>query len=654
MTIEVKNDRYITAGIILCLIVLATVIRAKGLGRWPVNSDEYLLFQSTSFIHDTGFPMFPSGGYYVRGIALQYLMAFTTWIFPNKEFGLRIVPLCFGILTIPMFYLFCKKMIPTIPAVLCSMILVFSSWHIEFSRFARFYTTFQFMFFLFLYFFYAGYWENEKKYVWWSWGVAVISVFVFEASIFLPIIIFLLIMFRENRFHENVIRNSCYAFLLLIVNYLVNGVNYRDLGVKNALPLELVNKQSGNILSNLPINLPSMQVFLQVWSSYATIVSYCIMASFGLILFYVLTKREKPKTFWVYIFIVSTIFLPLFHLYALLGVIFVIIFINRKDVYQFYLKCMNIVNVYVILSLFYWISMIMLTGNMNKVLHYLIGYPMFRFSFVDPYLESVPIWSLYASAIIGISIVHNLFSKEIAQTRFVLTVLLVCIFIVSLFNLPEGTTRYSFFFFPLVIILGFQEMDCLINWLKKRNNPQKDKLLLKLLMAIPLFLFFITDDFHLQHVKDVSAMELNFRLGKYEQYQKHWYERYDYRTPALYVNENMKEGDSVIIGSNPFSAYLKTEFIFYSPWEADWFRQFSRNFGTVEIWSGHKMISDVPSIINAVPQNQDDSLWLIAGDQISGGYYIRDIANANHIAYARKYIGLDGRYKVWQLKKEHL
>src|SRR4030067_393534 len=158
-----KTDKHLTAVFVLCLIVLGTVIRVRGLGKWCINSDEYFLFQSTSFIHDTGLPKFPSGGYYVRGIALQYLMAFTTWIFPNKELGLRIIPLCFGVLTIPMFFLFCKKFVPLIPAILCSTVLLFSSWHIEFSRFARFYSTFQFIFFLFLYFFYIGNSGNEKK-----------------------------------------------------------------------------------------------------------------------------------------------------------------------------------------------------------------------------------------------------------------------------------------------------------------------------------------------------------------------------------------------------------------------------------------------------------------------------------------------------------
>ena len=63
------------------------------------------------------------------------------------------------------------------------------------------------------------------------------------------------------------------------------------------------------------------------------------------------------------------------------------------------------------------------------------------------------------------------------------------------------------------------------------------------------------------------------------------------------------------------------------------------------------MISDISSIINVVPKNKNNSLWIISKDQISGGFYIKDIANANKINIKMTYVGLDGRFKVWQLNR---
>jgi hypothetical protein len=309
------------------------------------------------------------------------------------------------------------------------------------------------------------------------------------------------------------------------------------------------------------------------------------------------------------------------------------------------------INIYLVASLFFWIGMIVWTGNQNKILHYLGGYPMTRSYILNPYMESIPKWGLCASMIIGISVLHNIFSKNVIQAGFVLTVIVLCIFILSFFNLPERTTRYSFFFFPLIIVLAFQEVDCLIGWLEKNRKFQKYKYVTRPLLVLPLVMFFVTEDFHFAHAIDASAMTVNFRMGKYEQYQDHWYERFDYKTPADFVNDHFKEGDSVIIDSNPFSAYLKPDAIFFSPVNAHWFRQFSRNRGTEEIWSGDRMISEIPSIIHAIPKDTQNSLWLISKQQIAGGEYVRDIAKTNNIHLAMKYEGLDGRFKVWQLKR---
>ena len=62
------------------------------------------------------------------------------------------------------------------------------------------------------------------------------------------------------------------------------------------------------------------------------------------------------------------------------------------------------------------------------------------------------------------------------------------------------------------------------------------------------------------------------------------------------------------------------------------------------------MISDISSIINAVPKDNNNSLWVISKEDI-GGYYIKDIAYANKFKIYMKEVGLDERFKVWQLNR---
>ena len=152
------NEEFVSYFVIpVTLGILALLIRAPGLGKWCITMDEFYYAQPVSFILEKGVPELPGGGYYTRGILLQYLTALPVMVFENWELAIRLLPLLFGSLTIPLFYILCKLFIPTIPSFFASIIILLSSWHIEFSRFARFYAPFQFLFLLFLFLFYKGY-----------------------------------------------------------------------------------------------------------------------------------------------------------------------------------------------------------------------------------------------------------------------------------------------------------------------------------------------------------------------------------------------------------------------------------------------------------------------------------------------------------------
>jgi len=81
----------------LALAVAAAAVRAPGLGRWCYTVDEFYFSQSVGFILDHGIPRFPTGGYYTRGLLLQYLSAVPALVLGQSEFTDRLVPLLFGI-----------------------------------------------------------------------------------------------------------------------------------------------------------------------------------------------------------------------------------------------------------------------------------------------------------------------------------------------------------------------------------------------------------------------------------------------------------------------------------------------------------------------------------------------------------------------------
>lgn len=652
--IDSLNDKKRDLGILLFLVALAALSRAPGLGTWCVNSDEYLLSRSIAYIQDTGLPRFPSGGYYVRGILYQYLIAIPVGLFEDREFALRLWPLVFGILTVPAMYLFCKKMMPTLLAFACCMILVLSSWHLEFSRFARFYSAFQFLFFVFLYYLYSGISNDNNRHRLTAIAVSFVAIFVFEAAIFLPFIFLTTYLFAENGIDRKSFLKLLYIFAILVaINLLANGGNYRNIGVANALPLDLAGKGPNSFLKNLPVNFPTGKLVAFVLNFPILIAVYGLLCCLGTYLAYHLLKREGPNgDFWASVCILGIAVLPLFHLFTVLGFVLILLFVNRIGLLNLYRRNMKFITLYVGSAFLFWVLVIALSGNANKVMHYLVGYPPMKQYVIAPYRNAIPVWALGAVAILIVSTIRVILTGKNHASRFVLTVLTLCIFLLPVFKQPEFTTRYSFFFYPLVIVLWCLEADSLNTWYMEKGNRNNYGPVSFVIMGAPFLLFMATDDFNVSHLKNVSAKEANFRMGKYERWQEHWYERFDYESPASFVNAHYGRGDAVVVDSNPFDDYLKVPFYFYSPDTTHWFRQFSRNFGTEEIWSGKPMLRDLPLVVQLVPADKRRSLWLVSKEQMSGGTYVADFARDHDLNLRLEYAGIDNRFKVWKLNRK--
>jgi len=654
MTVFSKDSKYRDLLISAVLVGLALLIRAPGLGKWCVTSDEYFLSQSVSFIQQSGIPKFPSGGYYTRGILYQYMMAIPVEYFQNREFALRLLPLLFGVLTISMVYIFCRSMLPVLPSFLCSLLLLFSSWHIEFSRFARFYTAFQFIFFVFLYSLYS----KKSPYI--LWAIAFLAIFIYEGSIFLPFLLLTLFILDDKYNIPGKLYKIIFLSISLVsINYIVNGMNWRDFHVENALPVAMastahVSTAYASFMNKLPFIVPSLELHTFVFRSKATVLLYILVLFYtGYVLSVLYGRIKKDDAKWIYFYFLVILLLQLLHQYLLLGFILVILWINNPKTKTLYYDSIRLLFSHFILTTIFWISMILLSHNGNKILYYLVGYPSIKSLIILPYLSSVPLWGIVAFSVILISVVHSIISKPGDPNRFVLTVLLLCVFLLSILKVPEKSTRYSFFFYPLIFILGYIELNSLIYWFKNKKIGYNYKYLYTILLCVPVFLFISTEDYNRLHILDVSKKEINFRMGKYKKYQEHWYERFDYETPAIYINNSYQSGDIVIIDSNPFANYLKVPLYFFSPTNTYWFRQFSRKLGTEEIWSGSPMISSVPSIIKLIPKNIENYLWLIAQDQISGGYRIVDIAREYDLNVSNEYSGIDKRFKVWKISRKY-
>ena len=162
---------------------------------------------------------------------LFFILTHQFYPFSKPERDLRIIPLIFGTLSIPMIYLLARSFSPAI-APLCTFSLTFMAYHIGLSQDARAYSLTMFLGMLSLYFFMKYLRTSEKRYL-------ILTPFSFGALFFtsysaIPFIALSQILWfyrvdedsKKPRFYSFLISNTI-LFLLCIPWILFLALNYR-------------------------------------------------------------------------------------------------------------------------------------------------------------------------------------------------------------------------------------------------------------------------------------------------------------------------------------------------------------------------------------------------------------------------------------------
>jgi Dolichyl-phosphate-mannose-protein mannosyltransferase len=669
MNTEILDERKRGVVLLVLMFALAMLVRAPGLGRWCLAVDEYYFSKSVGFILEKGFPMFPGGGYYVRGILLQYLTVLPVTFIENLESAVRIVPLLFGAMTIPLFYLFCRKFLGEFESILCAVMLLLSSWHIELSRFARMYLPFQFFFFLFLYHVHSGFRENAPWHRVAAWIVAALSVFVYEGSVITALLLAALVLTGDaGKTNKNLARFSVLLLALLLLNLAANLVDFRSLGVAETIlateapPLPVsaaAPAPTSTSAVDFPVLLPNPGLLAFAFRSWMGRVLLVLFACAGAWLT-ARSVRNYEGPFPKAALLVSLIplpLLPLLHQYGLLALFGALLTMNRRDIRRTVEKDLLYWGIYVLLSLTLWILVVVKSGNMHRIQSFFVGYPPIKYSVVAPFMQATPLWMVFLFGAAVFSILRNVLFRKSGEDSFPITILILCLALVPVFKSLYKETRYSFFFFPLFLLVAMAEMRAIRCYLSEKVWPAFGKRAGSLLLTIPLAVFLSTEDFHVHHVIDVSAPDLNFRTGHFMQFADHWYPRFDFKTPARFVEGEYVEGDVVVLEQVAMSQYLRIPFLNYVPAKSERFRGIAREGGTQELWSGRPLISDPGQLASMVPENGRNALWIMGivwdfhGEKTKLEARYEKVAGDHGLVIEKAYLGIDGRTGVLKVRR---
>ncbi|MCP4970188.1 MAG: hypothetical protein GY932_06295 [Arcobacter sp.] len=618
MTKNITTNKNLSANtywvVIAIVVAIGTYFRFKGLGTWTLALDEYYLIKSTENILKNGLPQFDSGGYYARGILIQYMIAPLLSFGVKAEFAGRIFPLLSNLITIPALYLISKKTGNKLIATIVVVIFSLSIWEIEFARFARMYAPFQAIFMWYIYFALIDYRNQNFKNYKWMLLLSVISIFVYEGSVFLSVFNF--IPFILNR--KIKVGYFFGAVLTFIGSIFINKLGFRYLNSAPIFPPEY-SDFIYSLNSKSPIKIPKILfpfAFENILFSALTI----ILIAVSIFLIIKIIKQLSERNFWS---VLSIILLGIFAILNQFG-LFILTFLIVVFWNLFEFKLLNKRVIFLLGSLFflnliYWFAFGVLAenwyslftdfssysiwGKSKRLFVGFLNFPDNYYSLIN-YIKTLPLltgFSIITTMSLFISLLKQ---KEKSDIKFLSSSLMFLSLIATIPTLLYTETRYTFFLVPILIILTVYSVHLLANKLFK-----KELLANTIFTFIILFVFVLSKDFNAYHLLNIDNEEVNYRMiYKSNHIKKHLYRRWDVITPTEFIKKNLQEGDLIIINENSQEYYLPRVDYYNIDYKNSGFIAISVDNGERERWSNAKLIYQNEDLIRFI-ENRKTTIW---------------------------------------------
>jgi hypothetical protein len=187
-------------------------------------------------------------------------------------------------------------------------------------------------------------------------------------------------------------------------------------------------------------------------------------------------------------------------------------------------------------------------------------------------------------------------------------------------------TRYTFFLYPLLIVLS---VAAILSMLRRLNAARPIPLLVA--AALPLACFGATEDFQPRHVAQIDSAKINFRLDVSPAVAAHYYPRSDMRSVGEWLAANTRPGDVVITGIPNLDQYYSRFDYFYLDRDDARYDTYVCRDGHTDRWTNHPLLYT------------DDALAPIvaSGRRVYASLY----------PYAEKSLQADARARGWSVTR---
>jgi hypothetical protein len=584
---------------LLVLTVLAVCVglygRFIGLGLWPFGVDEFYISRSIDNILRTGLPEFMCGGYYTRGIIYQYVVSGLRITGVMPEMAGRIVSAISSVGAFPAVYLLGKRLRGPVAGLLAVCILALSIWEIEMARFARMYAPFQTVFLWYLVFFFRYTVDHERRALAPMILLSFLGVALWEGGALMGVVNLLppFINHESGRLRQR-------SWIYLIGMGAVLALLYLStLDLRGFADLPPGYVESG-------VGAPQANWLFQTLTRHST-----WLAAFSIPLAAGVANLKWIRQMWprwlTVLGLIASLTAMLLHQFALvIGLIILLLLGRFVDWRELTSRSALYFWATLIASAAFWIALGHfaepgLGAKFPLLVQQLLGFPDVLEKIARPWARSIPRTGAVLALALGGMVLRTILrpTEQTSNDRSLLIVAVAVILVVGAASMERLETRYTFFLYPVLLLVGISAVSTLID-----SRVHAKSIAQACTCLIVIVAFVATDDFKPHHLLTIDTAATNFRHGMGPFERDHYYPRNDIRGTADWLRNHVHPGDLVFSSVPSLVAYYAHIDSFFLDDNDPRYEAYVCNHGSSERWSNLPLVYSSATLQQHVKRGQ--------------------------------------------------
>ena len=601
-------------------VIIGIIVRFNGLGTWPFSSDEYYFAKSVENVLRFGLPAYECGGYYTRGVLLQYLAAGLQLSGLSAELAPRAVAATTSLLALPAVFLLGRRLYGNTTGLLVLALIAISVWEVEIARFGRMYAPFQTVFLWYLVYFVRYTVDKQQHAVWGIIALSIVGVLVWEGGVLLAVANFLppFLNHTQGRLNIAQCRYLGWMALLLFPIYWFATHEFRYLGDISPLPpnydslVAAASPDASASVQPIWMTLPGHPLWF--------VGALPLFAAAGFSLPWIMQFRDRWMLAAGLLVVLAA---ALLHQFSVVIATLTLLLLFRLMQWR-ELLCRPALGfvIAILAAAVFWTTVGLAThtwrgdqasglGGVTIALGYqFFGFPDFLEVIARPWARAVPVLGISVLLLTTVAAIRIILqndamsSAKLSTERVLLIIAIVLVLLSSASDAPRTTTRYSFFLYPLLLIFAVGTLTHAVEFIVRRKRIAGT-----LGVAVVLGWYALTEDLQPNHLRNIDTAEINFRLNMSSGKRTHYIGRTDRRAVTDWLAAHADPSTDLIISGNGVTGldfyYPHFDFVYVDPRDqrlAAW----ACRQGTVERWTNLPLVysmSTLQSRIAASPRS---------------------------------------------------